>query len=364
MTLDDLKKRNLIILKCISGSKAYGLDTPESDTDIKGVFLLPKKDYFGLNYIAQISNPSNDIVYYELGRFMELLSVNNPNILELLNTPRKAVLFKHPYLEEIKSELILSRLCKNTFGKFALSQIKKAKGLKKKIVNPMAKERKSLLSFCYINHEKGSISLLKYLEINHWTQNNCGLMNIAHMKNVFGLYYSRNAGYKGIAKNLESNDISLSAIPKDEPQQAILYFNKDGYSIYCKEYKAYWSWVKNRNENRYKNTLYHGKNYDAKNMMHTFRLLEMAIEIGKDQMVNVVRPNRQFLLNIKSGHYEYDELLMMAKEKQLEMEQAFKNSQLPESPDIEMINALTFKLRDRFYQDSEWQRALDGSNGV
>ncbi len=277
MTIDDLKRKNLIILECISGSKAYGLDTVESDTDIKGVFLLPKKDYYGLNYIPQINNPSNDIVYYELRRFMELLSVNNPNILELLNTPKSAVLYKHVYLEKINSTLILSKLCKNTFGKFALSQIKKARGLKKKIVNPISKERKSLLSFCYINHQKGSIPLLAFLERNNWTQNNCGLINIAHMKNIYGFYYAENLGYKGIIKNEESNDISLSSIPKDESQKAVLYFNKKGYSIYCKEYKEYWEWVENRNQTRYKNTMSHGKNYDAKNMMHTFRLLEMAM---------------------------------------------------------------------------------------
>ena len=80
MKIEDLKENGLIILECISGSKAYGLDTPSSDTDIKGVFLLPKKDFYGLEYTAQISNPTNDIVYYELGRYMELLSVNNPNI--------------------------------------------------------------------------------------------------------------------------------------------------------------------------------------------------------------------------------------------------------------------------------------------
>lgn len=352
MTIDDLKRRNLIILECISGSKAYGLDTAESDTDIKGVFLLPKKDYYGLNYIPQINNPSNDIVYYELGRFMELLSVNNPNILELLNTPKSAILYKHIYLEKINSALILSKLCKNTFGKFALSQIKKAKGLKKKIVNPISKERKSLLSFCYINYHKGSIPLLDFLERNNWTQNNCGLINIAHMKNIYGFYYAENLGYKGIIKNEESNDISLSSIPKDESQKAMLYFNKEGYSIYCKEYKEYWKWVKNRNQTRYKNTMSHGKNYDAKNMMHTFRLLEMAIEIGNDKVVNVVRPNREFLLDIKKGQYEYDDLLIMAQEKQLEMELAFENSDLLENPDLEMINDQTFQLRNKFYSES------------
>ena len=39
----------------------------------------------------------------------------------------------------------------------------------------------------------------------------------------------------------------------------------------------------------------------VKNMMHVFRLLEMAIEIGKEKKVNVKRSNRDFLLEIKSG---------------------------------------------------------------
>ena len=170
MTIEYLKDNDLIIFECISGSKAYGLDTPSSDTDIKGVFLLPKKDFYGLEYTAQVSNPTNDIVYYELGRYMELLSLNNPNILELLNTPESSIIYKHPYLNKINSKLILSKLCKNTFGKFALSQIKKAKGLKKKIVNPVGKERKNILSFCYVNHNQGAIPLLKFLEKNNWKQ--------------------------------------------------------------------------------------------------------------------------------------------------------------------------------------------------
>ncbi len=76
MTIQELKEKKLIILECISGSKAYGLETAESDTDIKGVFMLPKEEFYGLKYIPQISNETNDIVYYEFGRFMELLSVS------------------------------------------------------------------------------------------------------------------------------------------------------------------------------------------------------------------------------------------------------------------------------------------------
>jgi hypothetical protein len=351
MTIEDLKSKGLIILECISGSRAYGLETPSSDTDIKGVFILSKEEYYGLNYVAQVNNPTNDIVYYELSRYLELLSVNNPNILELLNTPAESVLYKHPFLNEIESSLILSKQCKNTFGKFALSQIKKAKGLKKKIVNPVGKERKTILSFCHVNHNQGSVSLFKYLELTDYKKECCGLVNVPNMKGVFALFYNESLNYNGIIKTELSNDITLSSIPKSEKQVALVYFNKDGYSKYCKEYKAYWEWVDNRNEDRYENTLNHGKNYDAKNMMHTFRLLDMAIEIGRDKIINVKRPNRKFLLDVKKGEFEYADLLEMAAKKQEELESVFETSTLPDAPDLELINRLAFTLRDKFYNE-------------
>jgi hypothetical protein len=286
---------------------------------------------------------------------MHLLSLNNPNILELLNTPESAIIYKHPFLNEIKSELILSKLCNHTFGKFALSQIKKAKGLKKKIVNPVAKKRKSILSFCFVNYDNGAIPLLKYLEIKGWKQENCGLVNIQHMKDVYGMYYSHHLEFKGVIKGKDSNDICLSSIPKGKKQEALLYFNRDGYSTYCKEYREYWDWVEKRNEVRYENSMSHSKNYDSKNMMHVFRLLDMAIEIGKEKKVNVTRPNRNFLLDIKSGKFEYEELLEMAASKQAEMETAFKESTLQEKPDLALINKLTFSLREKFYKSEDNQ---------
>ncbi len=354
MTIEDLREQGLIVLECISGSKAYGLDTPTSDTDIKGVFVLPKHLYYGLDYIPQINNETNDIVFYELGRFIDLLAQNNPNILELLNTPDEAILYKHPFLTELKPEVFLSKSCVNTFGKFALSQIKKAKGLKKKIVNPISKERKTPLDFCFVNYNNGSVPVSKFLEIKGWQQENCGLVNIANMRDVYGLYYSDTKFFSGIIQGAESNDVSLSSIPKEFEQQALLFFNKDGYSFYCREYREYWEWVEKRNDERYQSTESHGKNYDAKNMMHVFRLLDMAIEIGQQGRVNVRRPNRDFLLEIKSGKFEYDELLSWADEKQVEMEAAFTQSTLPEKPDVKVINQLLFQLRERFYDVSSF----------
>ena len=126
LTIDWIKENGLLVFEAISGSKAYGLDTVKSDTDIRGVFVLPKNRFYGLDYTEQVNNATNDIVYYELKRFMELLSKNNPTILEMLNTPVDCVLQKHAIMDLLKPELFLSKLCEKTFANYAYTQIKKA----------------------------------------------------------------------------------------------------------------------------------------------------------------------------------------------------------------------------------------------
>lgn len=349
MTLSTLRDSNAIIFECLSGSKAYGLDIPTSDTDIKGVFVLPKQQFYGLTYTPQVNNPTNDVVYYELGRFMELLGVNNPNILELLATPEEAILKKSSQLARIDISRVLSKRCRHTFGGFAVSQIRKAKGLNKKIVNPVERKRKTPLDFCYVNYGSGSLPVTAFLMKKGWRQEDCGLTNIPHMKDIYGLYHAPDETYAGIIKNERSNELALSSIPRGEEQVALLYFNKDGYSTYCKDYREYWAWVENRNEARYQDTKSHGKNYDAKNMMHTFRLLHMAIEIAREGRIRVRRPDRKFLLKVRSGAYEYEDLVRRAEEKQVEMEEAFAASTLPAQPDRDYIEEMTVGLRESFY---------------
>ena len=349
MTIQDIKDQQLLLFECISGSRAYGLDTATSDTDIKGVFVLPKEQFYGLHRIEQVNSESNDEVYYELGRFMELLSKNNPNLLEMIDTPKDCILFKHPLYDRIKPEDFLSKRCKSTFAGYAMAQIKKAKGLNKKIVNPIDKERKSVLDFCYVPDGQGAVPIVDYLDRKELKAENCGLTKVPHMHEVYGLYYSEEGIYKGIVKSEKANEVALSSIPKGVKPFAVMSFNKTAYSRYCKDYKEYWNWVEKRNDARYQNTIEHGKNYDAKNMMHTFRLLDMAAEIGSGKRINVRRPNREDLLSIRKGHFQYDELVKHAEEKLNEIEEIFNQSDLPPEPDIDFINALLAEIREAFY---------------
>jgi hypothetical protein len=352
MTIQDLRDKGLIVLECISGSRSYGLDLPGSDTDLKGVFVLPEEDYYGLNYLEQVSSEKSDEVFYELKRFFELLKRNNPNIIELLGISAEFILYKHPLMDLVKPELFLSRLSQQSFANYAISQIKKAKGLNKKINKPMDEERKNILHFCFVMQGSGSLPLIQWLRQNGLEEQDCGLAAIDHMRDVYALFAdrSRTLDYKGIMGSDLSNDVRLSSIPKEETPLTYLYFNKDGYSVYCKDYKSYWEWVNKRNELRYQSTMQHGKSYDAKNMMHVFRLLDMALEIAEGKGVITKRPNRGFLLAIRSGQFEYEELVNLAEQKMEMIEKLYRQSSLPEAPDAQKVSGLLAEMRRRFYK--------------
>jgi hypothetical protein len=175
------------------------------------------------------------------------------------------------------------------------------------------------------------------------------LAAIPHLRDSFNLFYSETEMYSGIVRKESSNDVALSSIPKGELPVGLLYFNRDAYSAYCKKYKEYWEWVSKRNEERYKTTLSHGKNYDSKNMMHVFRLLLMAKEIAVEKKVNVFRSDREFLLDIKQGKFEYDELVEKAEELKNGLAQLYQQSDLPDEPDIDQINRLLIEIREQVY---------------
>lgn len=358
MTIDYLQSQNLILFEAIVGSKAFGLDTVNSDTDIKGVFYMPLDHFYGMQYIPQISNDTNDIVYYELGRFIELLLKNNPNMLELLASPKECIHFIHPIMSQIKLGDFLSKLCKESFAGYAMTQIRKAQGLNKKIVNPMPRERKSVLDFCYIMKEHKSLDLKIWLEQNNIEQVNCGLVSIAHSKGLYALYYDATKifGYKGIMQSVHSNEVVVSSVPKEEKMLAYMYFNLEGYSTYCKDYREYWEWVNIRNPERYADNLTSmqqaknfEKSYDTKNMMHTIRLLQVAEEILESGQLNVQRKNREELLSIKRGEWTYDEIMQKADELISRIEDCYTKSSLQMMPNKEKAEQTLISMRKELY---------------
>ncbi|MBG5983659.1 nucleotidyltransferase domain-containing protein [Proteus vulgaris] len=348
LTIEDIKP--YLLFESIAGSRSHNLATETSDTDIKGVFYLPKDLFYGLEYTPQVSNETNDIVYYELGRFVELLCVSNPNILELLNSPEHMVIYRHPLMSLIKPEWFLSKTCVQTFVHYAQGQIKKAQGLNKKIVNPVDKKLKNILDFCYVIEDGKTIQVNSWLDNRHWKQEYIGLAKLAHAQDLYAMYYDEISLFQGIMKKETANDVLLSSIPKKAKVQGYLSFNKEGYSAYRKQYHDYWLWVERRNDARYQQNIDHGRSYDSKNMMHTFRLLYVALGIAQENKVKVWCDNRDDLLAIKAGKFSYDELLERSERLIKDIKKAFQLSALPDEINHSIVKNTLINIRKELYK--------------
>ncbi|WP_377475906.1 MAG: nucleotidyltransferase domain-containing protein [Microcoleus anatoxicus] len=126
---DFLAEYNLydsVIYRCIVGSRAYGLDNEQSDTDRRGIYLPPAMLHWSLYGIPeQLENKQNDECYWELQKFLIVALKANPNVLECLYTPLVETV--SPIAQELLDirEIFLSKLVYQTYNGYVLSQFKK-----------------------------------------------------------------------------------------------------------------------------------------------------------------------------------------------------------------------------------------------
>lgn len=385
ITHEFLVENGLILFETIVGSQAYGTQTPTSDIDKKFVYILPQDYILGTGYVEQI-NVNKDYVGWEIRRFLELMGSNNPTVLELLNSPEDCIVSKHPLFDMIieHKDDFITKICKDSFGGYARQQIKKAKGLDKKQNWEKDKvTRKDVLDFVYVIEGQKSIPW-KVWNDNKYEEKFIGVVNVPNARDLYAVYYDRLArnmfsedvnetyrenlkrftkesgkpmgfGYKGLVKTgeganaAESNQLRLSSIPKGETPICNIIYNKDGYTMHCKDYKEYQEWLENRNEARYVETQEHGQRIDGKNMMHCMRLIRMAQEIGAGKGIIVRRPDAQELLSIRRGEVDLTNLIEMADQAIEEMDNIFDNSDLPKKVNPELVNTLLIKIRKEFY---------------
>lgn len=125
-TLSNFALEDHIIYGCIVGSRAYGLETETSDTDLRGIYLAPPELNWSL-YGApeQFEDNERQACYWELQKFLAMALKANPNILECLYSP--LVEKASPVAEELLSirGSFLSQMVFQTFNGYALSQFKK-----------------------------------------------------------------------------------------------------------------------------------------------------------------------------------------------------------------------------------------------
>lgn len=356
-----------MIFKTIVGSQAYGTATPESDVDYKGVYVQDKELLLGFGYKEQVDK-GKDECYYEVKRFIELLQSANPTVLEMLFMPQDCIEIIDPMYQLLidNRHLFLTKKCRFSFGGYAVAQIQKAKGLNKKMNWEGKKiERKTPLDFCYVYYEHKSVPVKKWLKEKGYNQSLIGLTSLPHFRYMYNMFYDhvkdmqndnpkfeQNGGFKfkGIVQDeQESNDISLSEVSEwYKTFEGLLYFNKDEYSIHCKEYKSYKEWLDKRNTQRYIDVKGHNQQIDGKNLLHCRRLLDMALEIAETGTITVRRPNASELLKIRKGEVDLQTIIDTAEQDIQLLDQAYAQCNLPDEVSPDIANDLLLTIRNSY----------------
>lgn len=446
LTTDELKDNKMVLYRYVRGSHAYGTNIDTSDIDIGGVYCADLERLIGtrLYYDTQVQDATHDTVYYELEKYICLLGQSNPNILESLFVDEDCIQYMHPAFKLLRENrnMFLTKQCFQSFGGYAISQIKKARGLNKK-VTMIKPEHKTPLDFCFCKYKQGSTNIQNWMSYRNLKQEYVGCVNMPNMGEMIALYYdwkrffedhseidwrsyymkeitsyhgdtqkdlvsemkSRKANgdwseedeavfqfrmnecrwcafirflvkqynlptygdflkwkdeqcaiernYKGMLKLLPDGGYGdcfrMSSVIVDDEPICEIYYNMNGYSEHCKQFKEYNEWEEKRNPVRYKENC--KENYDSKNMMHAFRLLTMAIEVAEGKGFNCNRRNidRDFLLAIRRHEFTYTELITKLEELKERFDEACKTSELPDNIDPTLMNELCIKIRYAFW---------------
>ncbi len=334
------------ILKVVSGSHAYGTNIEGSDWDERGIYTESmEKIILPFEKTEQIQFRVDDVVLFELSKFMPLLLTQNPNVIELLWTDKSDILHINDMgqllLDNRKS--FLTQQVKESYVGYSLSQLRRIKGHNKWINNPQPEKAPVQSEFLSV--------VWNYTGIKEFNKKSptSGYVAIHLGDNNYSLW---RADRFDIKKNNWIDSVGrLDPLPIKEfskintenfPPDIIVKFNQKLFEDHFNNWKNYWLWKKNRNVKRSELEVKFG--YDVKHAMHLIRLLRSGLDILKNESVPVKRDDAQFLLDIRHGKYTYDEIVKESEKLIDEINVISSKTNLPLRPNYDLAKEIMLTI--------------------
>lgn len=123
------KLKDNIVLLVVAGSHGYGLNTEESDLDIRGISMGTPDSILGMESFDIFENKNTDTVIYSMKRFIELAMKGAPNVLEILFSNPENILYCDRKIGKMlldNRDMFLSKRIYYSFKGYAKNALKDA----------------------------------------------------------------------------------------------------------------------------------------------------------------------------------------------------------------------------------------------
>ena len=312
------------LIRIKHGSHLYGTNTPTSDLDYKGVFLPAGRDIL-LQRVPKVidkgtgvqneKNTMDDVddQSYPLQKFLHMVTSGDTAGTEILFAPDWAIIDMHPDWEAIRESkhFLLNKQCKGFVGycqrqaaKYGIQGSRMAAGrgigsLREAVVDEWGPQTKLeaaaglLHSFCG-NHEFSEI-------VNIPSQTGKEMLHL---------------------------DVVDRKVPFTNTVKAAL-------EIYSKVYENYGHRTRAAMDNQ---------GIDWKAVSHAIRVAGQAKELLLTGHITFPRPDAAFLLQVKRGELDYNDVAPLLERMVEEVDEASRTSSLPGKSDTDAIDELVVKL--------------------
>jgi predicted nucleotidyltransferase len=341
------------IFKTLTGSRVYGYYTETSDYDYRGVAVPPREILLSFNKkFEQAEDKVNDVVIYDLNKFLKLAADNNPNVVELLWIPKRYWTVTSPEWEQLvaQRDLFLSKKCKYTFQGYAFSQLKRLRShrgwlLKGELTKPLRSDF-GLQEPLPIPSEMRSAAdalVRRFLQATDVEE----LLSAVETETAKAL---RQEMWTFLERTLVLNrpDIeqrtwgAAAKLLGYEDNFIDLLQREKKYQTASKEYNSWLNWKKNRNPARQKLEAKCG--FDGKHAGSLMRLLLMCREILNTGVIIVERPDAELLRAIRNGEWSFDRLEALYEELVEDIDRLYETTTLPRSPQRDRIEELGIEI--------------------
>ncbi len=349
-----------LLLRVVSGSRAHGLHTAASDTDERGVFVAPLADYVSLQApIEHVQDERGNVVFTGLRKFLALAKEANPAALELLYAPADTVMVRSDAFAPVLAarRAFVTRRALATHVGYARAQVARARGQHKWVNNPQPLQPPAREDFCHVvdgpwpGGPAGPRMPLRPRPLRDAgiDLRQCHCAALERVPRTYRLYrYGPTA--RGVFRD---GQLVCEPIPVEHEAErllGLLVFDQDGYDKAARDHASYWQWRNERNEARWQSQQDGAIDYDAKNMMHVFRLLQSAEHIlaTGEPLVRVDAATRDFLLAVRAGSFAYGDLVERAEARVAAIEARERASGLPEAPGDDVVDGLLRAVTQRW----------------